>query len=142
MKTSKFNKGLTVAVFAVLFIMFAGVIFANSGENEWKAPVLTKKIKNPLAKIVAASKKGKILFETNCAVCHGAKGKGDGMAAASLNPKPADLSSDRITNEADGELFWKISNGRGNMPPWKAAFTTTQRWQIVNYIRTFKVEKK
>jgi mono/diheme cytochrome c family protein len=36
--------------------------------------------------------KGKDIFATNCSACHGAGGKGDGVAAAALNPKPRDLT--------------------------------------------------
>lgn len=32
------------------------------------------------------------IFSTRCAACHGVSGKGDGIAAASLNPKPRDYS--------------------------------------------------
>jgi len=37
----------------------------------------------------------------------------------------------------DGELFWKISEGRRPMPEFKKRLTEEQRWQLVNYVRTF-----
>ena len=37
----------------------------------------------------------------------------------------------------DGELFWKMSNGRGMMQTWKDQLSENQRWLLVNYIRTF-----
>ena len=40
-------------------------------------------------------------------------------------------------SDTDGELFWKITNGRGAMPAWRQ-LPETERWQIVNYIRTLK----
>jgi len=52
--------------------------------------------------------KGKELFTTNCVSCHGAGGKGDGVAGAALNPKPRNLTS------VDG---WK--NGRKLSEMWK-----------------------
>jgi len=114
----------------------------SAQSNNWKAPASAKKIKNPLAKVVSASQKGKLLFKTNCVVCHGDKGKGNGVAAVALNPKPADLSSDRVKKETDGELFWKMGKGNGNMPAWKGTLKTEQRWQLVNYIRTLQKQKK
>jgi hypothetical protein len=39
-----------------------------------------------------------------------------------------------VQGQTDGELFWKISNGRGAMPPWKH-LPEMERWRIVNYIR-------
>jgi mono/diheme cytochrome c family protein len=38
---------------------------------------------------------GEILFEQNCAICHGNTGRGDGILAKSLTPPPPDLT--RIT---------------------------------------------
>ena len=70
--------------------------------------------------------------------CHGASGKGDGAAAAALPPpKPADWTSAKVQAETDGELFWKITNGRGAMPPWKH-LPEKDRWELVNYIRTLE----
>ena len=50
----------------------------------------------PLAPIAARAAgdaaKGKILFETNCASCHGTSGKGDGPVGAALDPKPRDFT--------------------------------------------------
>ncbi len=80
---------------------------------------------------------GKKLAETNCVSCHGASGKGDGPAAAALTPKPADWTSAKVQGESDGELFWKISNGRGPMPPWKH-LSEKDRWDLVSYVKSLK----
>ena len=48
-----------------------------------------------------------------------------------------DWSSAAVQSDTDGELFWKITNGRGSMPAWRQ-LPETERWQIVNYIRTLK----
>ena len=62
----------------------------------------------------------------------------DPPAAAALPPpKPANWTSEAVQKEADGELFWKISNGRGAMPPWKH-LPEKDRWELVNYIRSLK----
>jgi cytochrome c5 len=81
--------------------------------------------KNPLPNDKKFEQGGK-LAQVNCVTCHGAKGKGDGAAAVALNPKPADWTSKKVQDESDGELFWKISNGRGAMPPWKHLPKTTK----------------
>ena len=110
-------------------------------QGEWKAPADAKGTKNPLADkkndkaVLAEAKK---LADTNCATCHGATGKGDGAAAAALPPpKPADWTSAKVASETDGEIFWKISNGRGAMPPWKH-LPEKDRWALVNYIRSLQ----
>lgn len=106
----------------------AGLVAA---QGEWKAPADAKGAKNP--EKGAATKSA----ETNCASCHGKAGKGDGPAAAALNPKPADWTSAKVQGQTDGEIFWKITNGRGAMPPWKH-LPDKERWELVNYIRSLK----
>ena len=89
-------------------------------QGKWEAPAEAKK-----------------LFETNCVTCHGPKGLGDGVAAASLPVKPANWTAPVTQAMADGEIFWKVSNGRGPMPPWKH-LPENDRWALVHFIRTFK----
>jgi mono/diheme cytochrome c family protein len=133
-------RSLTVAVAAAALVAGAGTMVAWA-QGEWKAPADQKNVKNPLAdkkndKAVLAE--GKKLAETNCATCHGPEGKGNGPAAAALPPpKPADWTSSRVASETDGEIFWKISNGRGAMPPWKH-LPEKDRWTLVDYIRSLQ----
>jgi mono/diheme cytochrome c family protein len=102
-----------------------------------------KDLKNPVASNPNSVKEGKALYTSLCAPCHGDKGKGDGPAAAALNPKPADHSSPNMVNESDGTIYYKISEGRNPMPQYKAALTENQRWNLVCYIRTLcKATKK
>ena len=125
-----------VAAVAAVSVIAAGAATA-SAQTDWKAPADAKNLKNP----EKASDLGKKSVETNCVSCHGPQGKGDGPAAAALNPKPANWQSDKNKKEADGELFWNITNGRGPMPPWKH-LPEKERWQIVNYIRQLQGVKK
>jgi mono/diheme cytochrome c family protein len=37
----------------------------------------------------------------------------------------------------DGEIFWKMTEGRKPMPSFKKQLTDEQRWQLVNFLRTF-----
>ena len=69
--------------------------------------------------------------------CHGASGKGDGVAAAALNPKPADWTSAKVKGDPDGVLFCKIANGKGPMPPWKH-LPEKERWDLIAHIRSLQ----
>jgi mono/diheme cytochrome c family protein len=123
-----------IAVAATVTVSAGAGLTAAWAQGEWKAPADAKATKNPVKGVGNAKKN----VETNCVTCHGPGGKGDGPAAAALPPpKPADWTSAKIQAETDGELFWKISNGRGAMPPWKH-LPEKDRWEIVNYIRTLK----
>ena len=60
--------------------------------------------------------RGAHLYVENCALCHGAGGKGDGPAAAPLTVRPADLTAPHLFAHTDGDLFWWVSRGKGTAP--------------------------
>jgi len=124
---------------AVVLALVGGLFFASGAmaQAPWVAPAAEKAKKNPLPADKKIVEQGEKVAKVNCVSCHGASGKGDGVAAAALNPKPADWTSSRVQSESDGELFWKISNGRGPMPPWKH-LPENDRWAVIRYIRSLK----
>jgi len=124
------------SVMALTAILAASALITPGGawpQSDWKAPADAKTLKNPVEGIGNA----KNVIATRCAACHGPSGRGDGAASVALKPKPMDWSSPAVQSDTDGELFWKISNGRGAMLAWKQ-LPEAERWQIVNYIRTLK----
>jgi mono/diheme cytochrome c family protein len=52
-----------------------------------------------------------------------------------MGVKPANFHDPKIQKQKDGSLFWKLSNGKGNMPPFKEALNEEQRWQLVVFLR-------
>ena len=112
---------------------------ANPDEDRWLAPASAKNLKNPYSGKSSISK-GKSIYKTRCTVCHGEKGKGDGPAGKALNPPAADHSSALVQDQTDGELFWKVSEGRGPMVGWKLILSEEDRWHVVNYLRTLKAK--
>lgn len=100
-------------------------------------------LENPFSGDASALEAGKVIFETNCAACHGISGQGDGPAAAGLNPAPANLSDgDMIGMLSDGYLFWRVSKGgmmepfNSMMPAWENVLSEDQRWQAISYVRS------
>ena len=60
---------------------------------------------------------GRSLFEAKCQICHGANGRGDGPAAAAMNPRPADFTNPAFwKNDADKKIKQTVTNGKGMMP--------------------------
>ena len=108
----------------------------SAQSKPWVVPPDAIAVKNPLAGDKSVLPEAKGLYVSNCGPCHGDKGRGDGPAAAGLNPKPADHSSALIQSETDGSLFWKLSEGRAPMPAYKKVFSDQQRWELIDYIRT------
>jgi len=125
---------LLTLIIAIVAIVIGKSAYAQT--KPWVAPAIAQAVKNPVSVDPATLKDAKALYITNCAPCHGDKGKGDGPAAAALTPKPADHTSPALKNESDGSLFWKISEGHLPMPTYKNTFTPAQRWELVNYIRS------
>jgi len=126
-----------VTLMAILFIALVG--FKTSPvQDKWVAPANADKIINPLKDDATAANSGKKLYKVLCSVCHGVKGKGDGMGGAGLTPKPANLTSEAVQSQTDGAIFWKITEGRTPMASYKSSIPEKKRWQLINYIRTLK----
>ena len=89
---------------------------------------------NPYANDQNAVAAGAILFQHNCASCHGKTGTGDS--------KHPSLHSERVQNATDGELHWLLSNGnlKRGMPSW-SRLPDAQRWQTVRYLHSLPVEE-
>lgn len=84
---------------------------------------------------------GEAKYKQLCITCHGPSGKGDGPAAAGLNPKPKDLS---ITTRTAAEMKNIIAKGgtagglSPMMPPWEASLTPEEIDGVILYIRSLK----
>jgi mono/diheme cytochrome c family protein len=100
----------------------------------WAAPAKEAARKNPVPADTDSIARGGAIYNTHCALCHGEKGKGDGVAGGTLNPRPADLTK-RADHLSDGDLAWKIAHGRGVMPGFKNVLAEEQIWDVVNFIR-------
>jgi len=128
--------GLVLAlVLAVLGSGLRPAQVAAQTPAPWVAPAAEKAKKNPLPADKKVIEQGEKVAKINCVSCHGPLGKGNGPAAVALNPKPADWTSKKVQDELDGELFWKITNGRGPMPSWRH-LPENDRWAVVRFIRT------
>ncbi len=132
----------------LIFTLISGTIILMSFATEikmqqkgpWVAPASADTIKNPLKGKPDAVAAGKKIYAQYCAVCHGDKGKGDGIAAAGLNPKPADHTSAKFQAQSDGAIFWKLTTGRAPMASYDKTLTVAQRWQVLNFMRTLKAK--
>ena len=90
---------------------------------------------------------GALLFATNCVICHGPRGKGDGLVLATMEAEPYNyqiapgLSPD-LTSAQDGHaqgiedpaVFRHITNGVLAMPRFAKLLSVEERWLLVNYI--------
>jgi hypothetical protein len=79
-------------------------------------------------------KSGEMLYRINCISCHGDPGKSNYL---NLIPPPGDPATEKIQRNKDGEMFYKLTVGRGQMPAFRSVLTSTEIWNIISYIRSF-----
>lgn len=116
------------------------LLVAGFGVHYLTAPPPVENIQaNPIPPNSDSIAAGGELYAVNCAPCHGSTGKGDGPVGLTLNPRPADLTQHAIPGiHTDARLYEWITNGfpGTRMPAFKSALSDTDRWHLVNFIRT------
>jgi mono/diheme cytochrome c family protein len=105
-----------------------------------KLELMTVKLHNPVDPTPENLAHGQHLFETDCAPCHGMKGKGDGTVVHLLQHKPANLMTGVSKNLPDGYIYGYIRNGGIWMPEYDDAMSSKERWQVVVYLRALQKE--
>ena len=116
----------------VLGVVLAGVSalgFSNVGVKE-----LTTSMKE------GDAVSGREIYVNTCILCHGIDGKG--VRGLKFVPPPADLTLPAVQNRLDGSLFRRIHDGKPNtaMGAWKHALSDEEIWDVLSYVRTFRVE--
>jgi len=142
-KLMSFPKIAKVLLVFLLFASTSYTVAANEkdhsksfpGGSHWEAPPGETDRQNPVPADDTSIARGRKLFEKHCVVCHGPEGRGNGVAAAGLNPKPADLVK-MAGHHSDGDIAWKIANGRGPMPAWKETLSQDQIWHLTNFVQS------
>jgi len=128
---------LSVAVLlTVLFASTLVVLGEERSKEKWSAPAAEAQKKNPVAASESSLAAGRKIYTKTCVMCHGKTGDADGPAVIELNIHPAKLSDPKLATESDGSLFWKITTGNKPMPAYGKRLSETDRWNLVNYIRT------
>ncbi len=139
-----------VIFFSSLFFVFAFIVLTAQDvfvrTVTWRAQgALLKEVKAEAGEVSKFKKpwissaelkaRGGELYAQQCALCHGAAGKGDGVAAAALNPKPRDFTT--VDGWKNGrkvsDIFLTLKNGLNSMPSF-ATLATDDRWALVHYV--------
>jgi mono/diheme cytochrome c family protein len=119
-------------------ILAAIALIAINASRNWRATEAAKKLRNPVPATADAIAAGKQAYGEHCRSCHGEKGDGRGEKAAELSVAPGDFTDTReMRRRTDGEIFWQITRGRLPMPAFEDKLSDLERWQLVDYIRTF-----
>lgn len=116
-------------VFCALLAGMSGLGFSNLGIKEL---VTSAKGGDPVS--------GREIYVNTCIRCHGIDGRG--ALGIKLVPPPADLTASDVHNRLDGTLFRRIHDGKPNtaMGAWKHSLSDEEIWDVLAYVRTFRVE--
>jgi mono/diheme cytochrome c family protein len=95
---------------------------------------------SPLEPTAEVIESGRVVYQGNCAACHGPAGSGDGEAGAALSPAPADLRGlGQRPIASDAYLYWTIAEGGAPvgsaMLPFKDALQDDEIWSVIAYLR-------
>lgn len=119
-----------VAAMMIVF-GFAALITLSAGVSAAPAPKVPKSTPQLI-------EKGKAAYATNCEMCHGSKGDGNGPAGAAMNPKPRDFSGPFKNGKKPAEVFKSISEGlAGTAMAGFAHIPEEDRWGIVYHVLSF-----
>jgi len=131
---------MVAAIFLVAFLLNNTTKSQGIKSKPWTVSDKEKAMKAPVKlSDPAVIGKGKILWEKHCKLCHGNQGIGDGPRAASLKNFPGDFSSSAFQTCTDGELFYRTSIGRDEMPGYnKKIPEVNDRWALIAFMRMLK----
>jgi len=92
-------------------------------------------VKNPFPSDDASLARGKFIYNTYCAVCHGTTGHGDGPVGKKYVP-PTNLAEEYVQGKPDGDIYYTITNGGlAIMPYYRDSINPDDRWHLINYIK-------
>jgi mono/diheme cytochrome c family protein len=122
---------------ALLALIALSIVLGVTHRGQWNIPEEAKRRENPIPPSAQALDAARVVYSDHCERCHGKTGKGDGADATKFSTSPRDLTDgSRMSAQSDGELFYKISEGRRPMPEFKTKLTEEQRWQLVLLMRS------
>jgi len=128
----------TVVFLALVAFAYSrgGAAAADSMSDKWLSPAPSAAKQNPIERTQPSIAAGQKIYSKSCLLYHGKSGDADGPAVIELNIHPARLSDPQLNTEPDGALFWKITTCKKPMPAYGKRLSETDRWHLVNYIRT------
>jgi mono/diheme cytochrome c family protein len=92
---------------------------------------------NPVRSSAESLARGKKIYAYECALCHGEDGSGAGDLAKNMKAKMASFRDpSALKGQTDGELFYIIKNGKGEMEGEGGRVKTEDGWNLVNYVRS------
>lgn len=121
-----------------LLTMETGLVPVSAGEAVYRATPAAD-LKSPLdAAEPMVTARGKAVYLTYCAQCHGYNYDGNGTVGQSFHPLPTDLRTSAVQSKPEGDLFKSVSYGipGGRQPPLHSTITIDDRWHVIAFIKS------
>ena len=107
-------------------------------KSDSKIPQEELERKNPVPVTPERLAEARRFYKYQCAMCHGDEGDGKGDLADTMKLKMSDWTdATSLTGKTDGELFYILTNGKGQMTAQGDRIKEDMRWNLVNLIRSF-----
>jgi len=121
-----------------LLIMVKGIVPVSGGEAVYRATAGVNLISPLNVSQPSVIARGKAVYLTYCAQCHGYKYDGNGTVGQSFQPLPTDLRSPQVQSKPDGELFKSVSYGvpSGRQPALETTITIDDRWHVIAFVKS------
>jgi len=119
-------------------VMPSDTLPAHGGEPPMSIDQAAIKMHNPLQPTPENLAHGKEIFTNTCAPCHGETGVGNGSVAFLLKDQPKNLVTGDSKDRPDGYIYGAIRDGVQLMPSYADAMSTSERWQVVLYVRSLQ----
>ena len=121
-----------------LLKMEDGIVPVNGGEAIYRATAGVDLISPLNMSQDSVINRGKAVYLTYCAQCHGLDYDGQGTVGQSFHPLPTNLRSPEVQSKPDGELFKSVSYGvpGGRQPALQTTITIDDRWHVVAFVKS------
>ncbi len=133
-----------VEMLKAVFVLLALMPFLLAPQQPAGAPAPTVipaeavKMVNPVKPTAESQAHAKKMWGYDCAICHGANGNGKGDIAGEMKPPLKDYTDPAALKDmTDGELFYIIKNGKGQMPAEGDRGKPDDFWNMVILVRSF-----
>jgi len=106
-----------------------------------KIPDEARSTQNPVKPSEQSLKDGEMIYSSQCAMCHGVAGDGKGKLVERFHYQMPDFTDAGFHGtRTDGEIYYVLTHGHGKMRGQGDRFKSTTRWNLINYVRSFRPE--